>query len=273
MTLLEIFDVEHGQCSLLTSSAGERMLIDCGHNSSTGWRPSAHLRQLGVGWLEDLVITNYDEDHASDLPALRQTVSVGVLARNPTVTGADLFHLKAHGGMGRGIAALSNMTGGFTEAVTHPAFYDGMTTQFFWNSYPHDFDDENNLSLVMVLRWPRFSICYTGDIERAGWLRLLQRPDFRAAMQNITVFMASHHGRRNGYCEELFTWTGMNPEIIVVSDSGKQYETQETGPLYRCHARGIHFNGRQRRVFTTRNDGVIWFEIGAGNGALIYTSR
>ena len=273
MTLLEIFDVEHGQCSLVTSSAGERMLIDCGHNSTTGWRPSTHLRQLGVGWLEELVVTNSDEDHASDLPAVRTAVGVGVLARNPTVTGADLYHLKAHGGMGSGIAALSAMTDGYTAPVTRPALYDGVIRQYFWNNYPYDFTDENNLSLVMVLRWPRFSICYTGDMEREGWLRLLQRADFRAAMQNITVLVASHHGRRSGYCEELFTWTGLNPEVIIVADSGKQYETQETGPLYRRHARGIDYNGERRRVFSTRHDGSIWFEIGAGNGAFIYTSR
>jgi len=39
----QIFDVEHGACNLITADTGARVLIDCGHNSTTGWRPSVYL--------------------------------------------------------------------------------------------------------------------------------------------------------------------------------------------------------------------------------------
>jgi hypothetical protein len=35
---LQIFDVEHGACSLLTADNNARVMIDCGHNATTGGR-------------------------------------------------------------------------------------------------------------------------------------------------------------------------------------------------------------------------------------------
>lgn len=277
MATLEIFDVEHGQCSLLSSDAGAHMLIDCGHNGATGWRPSGMLRYRGIERLDELVITNCDEDHASDLANVRATVPIGILNRNPTVSGFDLYQLKAQGGMGAGIAALADMTTEFSHPITVWPNYDGMVSAHFWNRYPDDFDDENNLSLVTIMRWsrpdglPGFSILYGGDMERPGWLRLLQQPEFRE-MHDIDVFVASHHGRLNGYCPEIFEWTGLRPAIFVISDSGIQHASQETIALYRNHARGIDYDGTVRKVITTRRDGWIQFRIQCGRASLT-TSR
>jgi beta-lactamase superfamily II metal-dependent hydrolase len=278
MATLEIFDVEHGQCSLLSSDSGAHMLVDCGHNGGTGWRPSRMLSARNIRHLDELVITNYDEDHASDLVNLRRAASIGILTRNPTVLGNDLYDLKSSGGMGAGIQALADMTCDFGSSVTRWPDYDGMTYRCFYSDYPGDFVDENNLSLVMVMRWPAaghlpgFSILFAGDLEVAGWHRLLQRRDFIAEMRKgITVFVASHHGRRNGYCRELFDWTGLSPEIVVISDGGIQYATQETIADYRRHSQGIDFCGQQRRVFTTRRDGRITFTIRPGQTALLST--
>jgi len=273
---LEIFDVEHGQCSLLSSDAGAHMLIDCGHNGGTGWRPSEMLRSRRIFHLDELIITNCDEDHASDLPNVGDVATIGILNRNPTVSGRDLYHLKAHAGMGAGIAALADMTTGFSHPIVSSPDYDGMTFRQFWNRYPDEFDDENNLSLVTVMRWPRidgspgFSILYGGDMERPGWLRLLQRPDFINEMRDISVFVASHHGRLNGFCAELFEWSGLRPDIFVISDSGIQHATQETISLYRKYARGVAHYGRQRRVMTTRQDG--WFRFFIEHGQAIMAS-
>lgn len=278
MATLEIFNVAHGQCSLISSDAGAHMLIDCGHNGGTGWRPSDMLARRGIRWLDELVITNCDEDHASDLPNVLATVDIGCLTRNPTVAGDELYRLKARGGMGAGIAALADMTKQFNQLAGPPADFDGMTSKLYCNRYLEDFKDENNLSLVVVMRWPDrrgnagFSILYGGDMEREGWLRLLSRADFRREMQNINVIVASHHGRFSGYCRELFEWTGLQPDIFVISDCGIQHATQETIALYRHRARGVEHHGVLRRVVTTRRDGWIRFNISEGRARLVTSS-
>ena len=46
-------------------------MIDSGHNTTTGWRPSTYIRRiLNRRRLEYLFITNADQDHMSDLDGL-----------------------------------------------------------------------------------------------------------------------------------------------------------------------------------------------------------
>jgi beta-lactamase superfamily II metal-dependent hydrolase len=46
---------------------------------------------------------------------------------------------------------------------------------------------------------------FCGDMEKAGFQNMLNtNASFRAAVSQVHVLMASHHGRQNGVCEEMF---------------------------------------------------------------------
>jgi beta-lactamase superfamily II metal-dependent hydrolase len=258
---IRIFDVEHGGCALVTADTGARILIDCGHNGTTGWRPSAYLRQLGVRHLEKLIITNYDEDHASDLANLVKIISIGVLFSNPSITAAQLRLLKRSGGIGSGIDALADMKSRYTASVTgEGADFGNLSSTVFWNRYPTEFEDENNLTLVVIIKANGLTICFPGDMEVQGWENLLRNPAFVRAMGEVNVFVASHHGRKNGCSGQLFSQTGLNPAIVVILDSGIEYATQETVSWYRNRTKGIMLNGEKRHVLTTRRDGRVLLE-------------
>ena len=79
-----IFDVGHGFCSALFADNGNVMLVDCGANEETGFRPSRFLPAVGCGEVQVLVVSNYDEDHMRDLPGLLSTpgLQVRYLSRN-----------------------------------------------------------------------------------------------------------------------------------------------------------------------------------------------
>lgn len=224
------------------------------------FRPSTYLPNIGVTYLDELVITNYDEDHVSDLPNLVQRVGIGILHRNPTVSGPQLLDLKSEMGAGPGIMSLIRMTGSYTGSVTARPNYGAMTYSAFWNRYPTDFDDENNLSLVLFLHCYGLHMVFPGDLEAAGWRALLRNPDFVRELQRVNVFVASHHGRESGCCEEVFGAVGCSPEIVVFSDAGIQYNTQTTAGWYGARCRGMVYNGSNRYVFSTRQDGRILFE-------------
>lgn len=258
---IRIFDVEHGGCSLLTSDNGSQLLIDSGHNSSTGWRPSDYLPKRGITYLDALMITNYDEDHASDLANLRESVAVGTLISNPSVTGSQILQLKELGGAGPGIRSLVEMKSRYSSPGSpFPDPTVGMTC--FWNRYPDEFEDENNLSLVAIIRYGSFSICFPGDMEADGWRSLLRTGQgFAEAMSTVDVLVASHHGRANGCCDELYDETDLLPDVTIISDSGVQYASQETIAWYRARTSGINFSGQERRVLTTRRDGRIRIEV------------
>ena len=107
---IHIFDVEHGNCGLVIMPSGERMMLDCGHNSTTGWRPSQWILENG-GWLTNLTITNYDEDHVSDLPNiyLPRKFYIQSLSRNEKVNTSWIRQKKGKYGIGPGIETLISM--------------------------------------------------------------------------------------------------------------------------------------------------------------------
>lgn len=190
-----------------------------------------------------------------------QPASWVVLTSNPSVSGSDLRKLKRNSGIGNGIAALANLKCRYTASVSGPGPNLGnLSLQYFWNRYPTDFDDENNLSLVVILKAHGLTICFPGDMEVAGWKSLLRNPAFVQAVGEVNVFVASHHGRENGCCEELFSQTNLQPAIVVISDSGIEYATQETVGWYRNRVLGINLNGERRHVLTTRRDGRVLVE-------------
>lgn len=259
---LQIFDVEHGACALFTADNNARLMIDCGHNSDSGWRPGTYLKNEGVSSIEMLAVTNYDEDHVSGANNLFDNISVRSLLRNKSVSAATLKQLKSEDGMGNGIARLAHeidntYTGGPITDTPQAPLFGSLQREVFYNSYPK-FDDENNLSMALFLRTPKANIMFTGDLEKAGFAELLKNEAFKAALRATNVYVASHHGRENG-CSDGVAALLTSVYFVVISDQGYQYDTQETLPFYRKIAKGGPFRGDTRHVLTTRRDGRIGF--------------
>ena len=260
---LQIFDVEHGACALLTSDDSKRMMFDCGHNSDTDWRPGTYLNQQGIREIELLSITNYDEDHASGAVDLFNNVNVKWLARNKSVSTSTLKYLKSDTGMGRGIDRLcreidNTYTGASGGSSVFPVFAGLDERTQFWNDYPL-FDDENNLSMAVFLKCHGRGIMFTGDLEKPGFDALLKTESFRSRLQQTNVYIASHHGRESGCSDEVASLL-TNCFYVVISDKGYVHDTQKTLPFYRKIAKAGPFRGDTRHVLTTRRDGRIGFE-------------
>lgn len=274
---LQIFDVDHGQCALLTMPGygreTYRVLIDCGHsvNFQGGpWYPGEHLQGLGVTYIDMLVCTNYDEDHMSGFPdLLSRGIGIGCILGNPTVAPETIVKLKTEDGMGKGIEAVANALAirrSMAWAQIPPTI-PLVNMIWSWNPYPY-FDDENNLSLVFTLDIHGFRFVFPGDMEGKGWNNLLATcPAFSPVVSRANVLIAAHHGRRNGICTDMFDVHGCNPKIIVISDDYKQHDTQETTAYYGSKAVGItNFRGQPgfRKVLTTRSDGEVRFSFTDG---------
>ena len=102
-----------------------------------------------------------------------------------------------------------------------------------------------------------------GDLEREGWLKLLEVPDVRSLLGRVRVFVASHHGRESGYCKEVFDYC--TPNLIVMSDGAIEYDTQQMASTYGDFANGETFNTATgpefRKVVSTRKDGNLFWEL------------
>ncbi|MGY4333301.1 beta-lactamase superfamily II metal-dependent hydrolase [Bradyrhizobium sp. LB7.2] len=268
--ILELFDVEHGACALLTTSNHRYVMIDCGTNTTTGWKPGTYLKSRGITRLDQLIISNYDEDHVAGIADLCDQVDVAVLMRNSSVSASTLRSLKTEDGMGPGIDRLAweidrTFTGG-TPSMEANDFGD-VVFRTYRNSFgvpPIGFVDENNLSLVTIVDCLDHRLIFPGDMEKAGWKALLATPPFSSELSGISIFVASHHGRENGYCEEVLDRCP-NIQAVVISDKKIGFQTQETVDRYRNYSKGFDYHGSRRHVLTTRRDGSMRFNIEPGS--------
>ena len=254
-----IYDVGHGFCAYLVAETGNVMVWDCGHKSDPDYRPSDFLPAAGCNGIEEFYVTNYDEDHISDLPRLRKRLHIQTLVRNPSISPSDLRALKLESGpISPAMEELLRMLESFTGPVTNPPDFGDVRVRRYWNNYP-DFTDTNNLSVVSFVKCRGNCFVIPGDIETAGWKKLLAQPGFTDELGAVTTFIASHHGRESGYCSDVFRYC--HPNVIVFSDSPIKYATQQMADTYGQHASGITFNGQNRNVLTTRQDGTLDWNI------------
>jgi len=260
---IEIFDVGHGQCAVITAPNGRRMMIDCGDRwgDETFWTPSLHYYGQNV---DILALTNLDEDHLSDFKAMIEDRRVPWILTNPSI-GPREFALLKEDGMGSGAKAfaawLARPRG---LPVAEPDFGPVQIRWYYGLFSAGGVNKTNDLSLAVVVQFGAFKIVFTGDLEVAGWQRLLTMPEFRADLVGTTVFVASHHGRESGCCTELFDL--IQPQLVIISDHEHQYDSQDTNAWYRSRCTGAVFasNPLERRyVATTRKDGSMMLDIDA----------
>ena len=251
---IKIFNVEHGFCALITSDSGQIILIDCGTNNTTGFSPSAYLSFLGYRLINKLIITNFDEDHLSDLNNIFSLFVIGSFHRNPSIDPGSLKRIKLQNStLSHNMETYLTMHSSFVHEVSECGTVPGININHFWNKYPL-FQDSNNLSLVTFMQCGNINIVFPGDIEKQGWEALLASPLFCYYLRKVNIFVASHHGRENGYHSNVFSYC--KPDLVVISDESIQYDTQETE--YCQHANGKFIPGTGVRYsLTTRNDGVI----------------
>lgn len=275
---VQIFDVKHGACAMITGPNGKRLMIDCGFREGADpWFPSVAFAGQRI---EMLVIQNLDEDHVDDLPYVWDGLEIGAFYSNPSVDAAALKAMKTQGmdeGVTEAHAILKALGPGLTGLR---ADLGSVAVRAYFNHYGHPFTTTNDLSVAVFVTYGRFRILFGGDLERAGWLELLKSPRFRADLGSVNAIVGSHHGRASGKCDELFDYCW--PDIAIFSDDAKQYETQETDAWYRHRVSGIPDYSRparapgvfaMRHVFTTRRDGTITIDVNPLGGYRVTPER
>lgn len=273
-----IFDVGHGSCALFSGDDGTRVLFDCGRAASPGFSPALWLAIEANRPLDGLVISHCDEDHVSDLPDIKRWVPFRALYTNETIDRHTLWRIKQEaGGIKPGAAALLEsldpisleIAGGLRLPVI-----PGGELRFFRVPYGYDgITDLNNLSVVTFLHYGSLHVVMPGDLEVAGWRVLLRDPDFRAELGRVNLFVASHHGRENGFYPEVFSHC--RPQLVVASDGPVEHASQEATSLYRRVAGGVTFGTTSRKVLTTRRDGTIrvFVDSHTARRAQVYTTN
>lgn len=268
-----IFDVGLGQSIFIYPRNNPQygMLIDCGHDGD--FHPIDFLVEKGFihqNRLGNLTITNYDQDHFSGIENLRSKVDIWTTSFAKNLSSNEIKQLKED------ITTQLEHVCYLKDKYVHPAptFTPPYTVvRFSLEKYDIENHDTNNLSQVVFIEHHGTTVCISGDLELKGWTALIKKyPIINDWLKKTNVFVASHHGRENGYCPDVFA--NCAPECVVISDKGIVHDTQkDMASLYGSHVsgQGVSINNRTRKVLTTRDDGHLWLEIHPGP-ARIYKS-
>jgi hypothetical protein len=215
-----------------------------------------------------LALSNLDEDHICDFDSMLKNTRIGQILSNPSIGAHQLSRLKKDG-MGAGGRAVASWLANPGPPAPLPDF-GPVQIRWYFNSFVTGVANEtNDLSLVAVIEYCGFKIIFSGDMEKVVWQRLLRDPNFRCDLVGTKIFVASHHGRENGQCAELFNW--LRPDLIVISEDARKYDSQDTDSWYaeRCTGAIVMDDPQQRRyVMTTRKDGSMQIVV-APNGSWI----
>ncbi len=271
-----IFDVGLGQSIFVYSHQHPTygMLIDCGNTPE--FDPVDFLLEkeyIPNKSLSKLVLTNYDQDHFSGMPNLRSKVGIRTVQFAPNLTSPEIKDLKEKPHTDA-LVQVCQVKDTYIYPIP-PDFVPPYTVRAFHLQKEHlDSYDTNNLSQIVFVEHQGTVICVSGDLEEKGWKALLiAEPDLKTWLSRTNVFIASHHGRENGYHPDVFTHC--KPECIVISDKDIIHNTQEDmSSTYADHVagNGVLFNGdvsNVRKVLTTRNDGHLYIQLLPG-GTRVY---
>lgn len=267
-----VFNVGEGQCIFLYpyENNGEYCtLIDCGDTLT--FRPVDVIKQLlpknneGRPVLKSLILTNYDEDHFSGICDLNNKTKIQTINFSHNLTCNEIEGCKEQSTIA--LRSMLDLKKLYTADIIdwNPPY----TKRCFALNKSDIQDpisgkwDTNNLSQLVFITHNGYTMCFPGDLEQKGWKTMLDKyPEVKQLLQQTKLFIASHHGRDDGYVEEVFNYC--SPDCIIISDGPIQYGTQDhMAAKYANHIKGngILFDGTLRKVLTTRCDGHILVRI------------
>ena len=209
---VEFYDVGKADAMLITTPQGTRILIDTATNKE-GKALAERFDRAGIGRIDVMIITHYDEDHVGGADKLLEEFDVGTVIM-PTYDKESKQHtqfeeaLAAVEGveeirMGRAETRMFDLEPGVTFTVTsaHEAGYGE--------------DEENDFSLAVRLTYGDTRFFFTGDAENARQRELL-------AEGNVAcdVLKVPYHGRLEASSQDFLTACG--PEIAFITDSDEE---------------------------------------------------
>ena len=270
-TTFVFWDVQHGSAAYIRTPNGKHIVIDLGTGSYEGNTPFHPLLYLkykhNVQQLDTVVITHPHRDHLDDIFNF-DLLAPKVLWRPAHLSETDV----RQGNQSQDRAVIDKyleINSRYTEPVSPntdpfvPNNNGGVTIQTFVSPNCAR-TNLNNHSLVTIVSYGGIKMIIPGDNEKPSWNDLLEREDFRVAIQGTHVLVASHHGRESGFSPALFDH--ISPYLTIISDgpaketsvSDRYAQRTQGWPVYK-RSSGTR---EQRKCLTTRNDGVIVVKFG-----------
>jgi beta-lactamase superfamily II metal-dependent hydrolase len=234
---IHFMDVGQGDGALLISPNGETVLFDDGVRNDCD-RVKAYLDQLGITHIDYHIASHYHDDHIGcavpvlqEFPLKKQAFDRGSFykKKSGTFTSYTNFVGSLRKTALEGMALILDKSNSNPVKIEFVALNgDGVVT-----------DDENDLSLVSVVRFGQFDAVFGGDLSgfNEGGYKDIES-SVAPKVGQIEVYKVNHHGSR--YSSNSKWLDTIKPKIGIIScGDGNKHRHPTSDCLSRLHSTGM----------------------------------
>ena len=216
---LHFMDVGQGDGTLLISPGGETVLFDTGVRNDCD-RPLSYLQQLGIRKIDYLIVSHYHDDHLGCAVALLQEypLQTASIDRGETYQSRTFNNYVAFVGTKRKTAiedsALILDAGSRTPVKIEFVGFNGNGIKT---------KDENDKSLVCVIRYGQFDAVMGGDLSGYDTTKYRNiESSLASKIGQVELYKANHHGSQ--YSSNPDWLSTISPKIGIIScGNGNEY--------------------------------------------------
>lgn len=204
-TTVTFMDVGQGDACLISAGDGGNVLIDGGLQDQ-GEEMLTYFALQNVNHLDAIFVSHFHQDHvAGILELLRKDFPVGqlLISEHPSYTDLEEELLELAGQKQIPIRRVREDE----ELFFGEARYRVISQEAFTSE-----NLLNNMSMVLRMDYGEASFLFTGDLERGGSRRLLER---KGEILDVDLLKVPHHGGVSSVREELIQ--AVTPQWSVIS--------------------------------------------------------
>ncbi len=225
--VMHFLDVGQGDGIVLMMPSGSVWLVDGGSSSVkelAAYRLEPFLRSQGINKLDFLLVSHTDEDHISGLREVLERWPVGTLVLPPQAAAEEA---------GRVLLAIAERKRVEVVYLSQGQMIKDGKVELRCLS-PHQSLSRFNVnedSLVLELRYKKFSLLLTGDIGSQT------EEELAARWKKVSVLKVAHHGARGSTSQTFLD--KVKPKVAVIScDSKNVYGHPHPDTLERLRDKG-----------------------------------
>lgn len=214
------FDVGSADCFLIKTPENKYIMIDTGKIGYNGGKSQAevivlkYLQDKGIKDIDSLVVTHFDNDHCGGALDVVKELNVKKIYVN------DLDHYSVSA---KNLYKIAKSKGTELLLATNNQELYNSKGLVLTNFLGVNSDNDNENSIITLLKYNDFTMLFTGDVGISGIKRVLE-----FLPQNITVLKVPHHGALGGLDKSIVEYLYPQYSIISVGENKFGHPAQYT---------------------------------------------
>lgn len=202
-------DVGQGDCTLIITPKGKKILIDGGEGKNEILLP--YLLDRGINKIDYIIISHFDSDHCNGLIEVMEKIKVGkvIVSKQPGESEEYRNILE--------IIKRKNIEAYVVKAQDRITIEKDLYINILNPARKLEFNDLNNNAMVAKLIYKNFSMLFTGDIEKAEE-NIAQK--YKNNLKS-TILKVAHHGSKTSTNEEFLKYVEPQIALIGVGENNK----------------------------------------------------